>query len=153
KIIRLLRDTVLNPDHLIQSDAINPDGNGTLLGDGLVDGIGMQGHIDTSTDVSRFMSAMKAYNELTGLVHVTELDVANPKYPDSEEPALLYHELFQAFVDAVKSGIGLESVTVWGLKDDRAYKREKHISLLFDEKLQPKKEFYAVVEAAKDDHR
>lgn len=152
KIIRLLRDTVLNPDHLIQSDAVNPDGNGTLLDDGLVDGIGMQGHLDTNVDVSQFMSAMKAYNELTGLVHVTELDVANRNYPDTEKTALLYNELFQAFVDAVKNGIGLESVTVWGLMDDRAYKREKHITLLFDEKLNPKKEFYAVVEAVKDDH-
>ena len=153
KIIRLLRDTVLNPDHSIQSDAVNPDGNGTLLGDGLVDGIGMQGHIYASTDVLQYMSAMKAYSSLTGLVHVTELDVVDPHGTGSDKAALLYRRLFKAFINAAKDGAGPESVTFWGLTDDRAWKREKHLSLLFDAHRRPKKEFYAVAEAVQDDHR
>ena len=150
KIIRLLRDTILNPDHEIQSPVIRPDGNGTLLSDGLVDGIGMQGHVDTVLDIGQYISSMRVYSDLTGLVHVTELDMMNNAYPDTEKPALVYKELFKAFIKAVQEGIRLGSVTIWGLTDDRSWRKEKLASLLFDAQSRPKKEFYAVAEAVKD---
>ena len=150
KIIRLLRDTILNPDHEIQSPVIRSDGNGTLLSDGLVDEIGMQGHVDTALDIGQYISSMRVYSDLTGLVHVTELDMMNNAYPDTEKPALVYKELFKAFIKAVQEDIRLGSVTIWGLTDDRSWRKEKQASLLFDAQSRPKKEFYAVAEAVKD---
>ena len=136
KIIRLLTEERFCTD----------EGTGTLLGDGLVDGIGMQCHISTALDPEVYMDALREYKQIFGLVHITELDVV-PADSGICTPAELYEAMFLHFREASEQGIGPASVTIWGLSDDRSWLTNRRCSLLFDAACRRKEEFAAVVRA------
>ena len=110
---------------------------------GVIDGIGMQSHLDISypngqvysTAVEKFLS--------TGLeVQITELDITSN---NEEAQASLYKEIFSI---AVKHADKIPAVTVWGTNDSISWRRNQN-PLLFSGGYQPKKAYYAVMEVAK----
>lgn len=128
KIIRILKETVMNCEHEEEK---------------LLDGIGMQGHITLDTDTSMYLNAMKRYGLEFGSVHVTELDICSGEIRKTGY-AEKYKEIFEGFLDTVTQGIRLVSVTLWGLNDGRSWQKEKHCSLLFDDTFRAKEELYSI---------
>lgn len=115
---------------------------------GNLDGVGMQGHIDTNVSPARFTFAAKKYAEtLSVIIHVTELDVVSPSAGNPEKfQGNYYGRLFRALMDAKNDGVPIENVSVWGLTDSLSWKADDH-PLLFQDDLTPKEAFYEIIEA------
>ena len=144
---RILTEDVYNADQkMVRSPAISPDGDGTILGDGLIDGIGMQGHLSDNQNIPQYMKALEAYDEAVGLVHITELDVGRTgSGGQADQKQAQFYNSF--FLKLAESGVNLTSVTFWGLTDDASWRKGAD-PLLFRKDLSPKPAFDAVVAAA-----
>jgi endo-1,4-beta-xylanase len=133
-----------------------------------IDGVGHQFHLRIDARAADVTQALVDIETLGGLVnHVTELDVnvyddpltcfqsgvgclpdygSNPPSQMTSREALLYRALFAAFKRP-----SVESVTTWGLADNRTWMnafqgaRRNH-PLLFDSDRRPKWAFWAVVD-------
>ena len=150
-IIHFLTEEPWNENHeKVKSSVINPDGDGTIYGDGLLDGIGMQGHLDDTQNIEQYMIALEKYNAAVPELHITELDIgrtgtdANANYYQAK----FYYEFFSRLIEEVKKGVNLTSVTLWGLTDDASWRRDSN-PLLFNADLSKKPAFEAMVMAAK----
>lgn len=111
---------VYNEDQsVVKSFAIKEGGDGTIYGDGLIDGIGMQGHLSDTQNIDQYITALKKYNDAVGEVQITELDVGCTHHDENRwyYQAKFYYELFSKLVEAKESGVNLSSVTLWGLSD------------------------------------
>lgn len=123
-----------------------------------VDGVGMQMHTNIQSPTPQVVeSTIRKFAEL-GQVHITEFDMSiytnnNDKYESVPEAVLVrqgerYRELF----DVLKRNADLiNSVTFWGMADDHTWLKTWPITrinlpLPFDEKLQPKAAFWAIVD-------
>ncbi|MBQ9334147.1 MAG: endo-1,4-beta-xylanase [Lachnospiraceae bacterium] len=135
-------------DSLIKSNVINDSGDGTILGDGLIDGIGMQGHLDSSQNIDTYIDALKAYDACTGDVQITELDVGINGSGDKAyyKQAEFYYDFFDALKKSVDEGVNLNSVTFWGLTDDASWRKGAD-PLLFNGDLSNKPCFDALIMA------
>lgn len=150
-IINFLTKEKWNENHAkVKSDVIKPDGDGTIYGDGLIDGIGMQGHLSDTQDIDQYMKALRKYSAVVDEVQITELDVGCSKTDENVWlfQAKFYYDFFARLIEEVKAGAKLTSVTVWGLTDDASWRRDAN-PLLFTGKLERKPAFEAVVMAAK----
>ena len=62
-IVHFLTEEPWNENHeKVTSPVIHPDGDGTIYGDGLIDGIGMQGHLDDTQNIEQYMTALEKYD-------------------------------------------------------------------------------------------
>ena len=122
------------------------DEHGSILGENLIDGIGMQGHLSDNNNIEEYVKALKDYSKLVDVVHITELDVKctclniNKYYYQ----AMFYKNLFEALVKANSEGARLKCVTFWGLTDDNSWIRGGADPLLFNGDLSPKKSYLAL---------
>lgn len=151
KIVKFLTQDRWNENHAkVQSDVIAPDGDGTIYGDGLLDGIGMQGHLNDTQDIDQYMRALQKYSAAVDEVHITELDVGCSRTDETAwyYQAEFYYEFFARLIAEVENGAKLTSVTVWGLTDDASWRVDAN-PLLFYGNLDRKPAFDAVVMAAK----
>ena len=125
-------------------------GDGTVTGDGLIDGIGLQGHLEDTQDINAYISALEKYAGLVSEVQVTELDIGATGSGEDKwnRQALCYYELFSRLVEARESGINLTAVTLWGLTDDASWRRGAD-PLLFDQSLSQKSAYAAVAAAGR----
>ena len=153
--VDIIKDFVTNRpwnanQQMIKSDVINPDGDGTIKGDGLIDGIGMQGHLSDNNNINEYIKALNAYSEIVDEVHITELDVGCTHSGESRwyYQAKFYYDFFTALIEAKNNGAKLTSVTFWGLTDDSSW-RDGAYPLLFTYNLTAKSAYYAVVMAGK----
>ncbi|MBR4343320.1 MAG: endo-1,4-beta-xylanase [Lachnospiraceae bacterium] len=153
--VNIVKDFVTNRDwnkdqKMIKSDVIKKDGNGTLKGDGLIDGIGMQGHLSDNNSVPQYINALEQYASIVDEVHVTELDVKCTHHGENQwyYQAKFYYDFFSALIEAKKNGANLTSVTVWGLTDDSSWITDGY-PLLFSYNLTAKPAYYGVLLAGK----
>ncbi len=135
---------------MVKSDYIKKDGDGTILGDGLIDGIGMQGHLSDTNDINTYINALKRYSDAVGEVHITELDIGCTTRGEARyfRQAQFYYDFFTALKNAVDEGTNLTCVTIWGLTDGTSW-RHGDQPLLFNDDLGKKPSYNAVVMAAK----
>ena len=150
-IISFLTQRKYNENHqMVQSDVINPDGDGTIKGDGLVDGVGMQGHIKDKQSIETYVTALRKYSDAVGEVQITELDIEATSNDDNRWlfQAKQYYELFKRLIEEKKNGANIAAVTIWGLTDDSSWKAQT-TPLLFYDDLTKKPAFDAIVLAAK----
>ena len=150
-IIRFLTEDVYNAGQsMAESFAIREDGDGTIFGDGLLDGIGMQGHLDDTQNLDQYVRALRRYDEAVHLVHITELDVGETASGSMAEPrqAEFYYDFFKALLQERRNGVNLTSVTFWGLTDDASWRKGAN-PLLLRGNLEKKPSFDAVLAAAK----
>ncbi|MCR4791263.1 MAG: endo-1,4-beta-xylanase [Lachnospiraceae bacterium] len=148
-IIDVLTVRQFNEGHrVVQSPVINPDGDGTIYGDGLIDGIGLQGHLTATDSLTQYAAALEKYAAAINNLQVTELDVGKHTPGDAGDyrQARFYYDYFTMLLDAVDSGININSVTLWGLTDTSSWRKETE-PLLFNTDLSPKSAYYAVVMA------
>ena len=113
-----------------------------LKQNGLIDGIGMQSHLDVGyPSASLYESAVNKFLS-TGLeVQITELDITtNNEWNQS----VLFKDIFKI---AVKNAARIPALTVWGTHDSISWRREKN-PLLFGANYAPKGAYYAVMDIA-----
>lgn len=120
-------------------------GHGSVIGEKLIDGIGMQGHLSDNNDVGEYIAALREYAKLVDEVHITELDVKCTCTNQNAEyyQAVFYKQLFEELVKARKEGVNVTSVTLWGLTDDNSWIRGAN-PLLFHKDLTPKRSYDAL---------
>ncbi|MDO4156008.1 MAG: endo-1,4-beta-xylanase [Oscillospiraceae bacterium] len=112
---------------------------------GLIDGIGMQSHLDVGyPTASAYRKAIDKFAS-TGLdIQVTELDITTSDTSEAglEKQAQLYSDIFDIYVEYADS---ISAVVLWGVTDDQSW-RASRVPLLFDEKFQAKPAFYSVID-------
>ena len=112
---------------------------------GLIDGIGMQSHLDVGfPTASTYRKAIDKFAS-TGLdIQVTELDITTSDTSEAglEKQAQLYSDIFDIYTDYADS---ISAVVVWGVTDDQSW-RATRVPLLFDENFQAKPAYYSIVD-------
>ena len=150
-IIEHMTQTPYNEGHkMVKSDVINPDGDGTIYGDGLIDGFGLQAHMTDADSLYQYKDAIEKYAAAINNLHVTELDVGKSISGEAGDfkQAKYYYDYFKLLCDEQDAGVNITSVTVWGLTDPTSWRKDTE-PLLFHGNLSPKPAFEAVVMAGK----
>jgi GH35 family endo-1,4-beta-xylanase len=104
---------------------------------GLLDGMGMQSHLDVRTGNDAYPSAtlygqaITTYKNLGVEIHVTELDATINDGNESYFPAqaTYYKNIMNEIL--TKGGSAITAVVVWGIQDDQSWRKAKK-PLLFD---------------------
>ncbi len=119
---------------------------------GIIDGIGMQSHLDArqSLDaafpsVAMYNKALDKYAELGLDIQITELDVTTPENPtaaDFKVQADYYKGIWDS-IYAHKDNIS--AVILWGVTDDQSWRASKS-PLLFDGGYMAKEAFHAIID-------
>lgn len=116
---------------------------------GLIDGIGMQSHLDVGfPSASQYKKALEKYTS-TGLdIQVTELDITTSDTSEAgfEAQAKIYSDIMDACVEYADS---ISAVVFWGTTDDKSWRSSK-CPLLFNEDYTAKPSFYAIVDDLPD---
>lgn len=119
---------------------------------GLIDGVGMQSHIQMSyPTASDYEYAVKKYAELGIQVQVTELDIdAKTNTKEEQEKLGTRYKRMMISLNMLKQNnfADITNVTVWGLTDDRSWLNNETPSwpLLFDAKLEPKAAYFGILQ-------
>ena len=139
-----------------------------------IDGMGMQGHYQTSGSptVEEFARAARAYAEIVGQVQITELDMkASSRYDGTaatrdEEFALQgerYRELYDTVKNLREEGVNITNITLWGVVDKNSWLQtfntvggaadgqQKQCPLLFDDDYMVKPAFWAFADSSRLD--
>ena len=115
---------------------------------GLIDGIGMQSHLDVGfPNASTYEKALSKFAS-TGLdIQITELDITTSDTTEAglEKQAQMYSDIFDL---CVKYKDNISAVVIWGVTDDQSW-RATRVPLLFDENFKAKPAFYAIVDDVK----
>ena len=126
----------------------------SLYDKGLLDGIGMQSHINANYDgfsgVSAYTTALKKYAGIGCEVQITELDITleNGTYTDAQQSEK-YKAIFQAAMDINKGNYAgdVTAVCVWGVGDGTSWvnKDGKSNPLLYNTNYQAKTAYNTVI--------
>ena len=112
---------------------------------GLIDGIGMQSHLDVGfPNASTYENALSKFAS-TGLdIQITELDITTSDTSEAglEKQAQMYSDIFDL---CVKYKDNISAVVIWGVTADQSW-RATRVPLLFDENFKAKPAFYAIVD-------
>ena len=114
-----------------------------LKAEGVIDGIGMQSHLDIGyPSASVYNTAVEKFIS-TGLeVQITELDITTNGNFDAQ--ASLFKEIFSI---AVKNAARIPALTLWGTHDNISWRSGQH-PLLFGANYTPKPAYTAVMQVA-----
>jgi endo-1,4-beta-xylanase len=119
----------------------------------LIDGVGLQAHYGTYTDVNNVRASIKKFIDIGVKIAITELDVEiksgafgirkNSTMTEVEQriQALTYAQLFNVFKEYKEH---ITRVTMWGMDDEFSWKSLGN-PCLWDANLNPKQAFWAVV--------
>ena len=126
-----------------------------LRAEGLVDGMGMQTHLEISRfDLPAFEAGARAYAALGLTLHVTEMDIHCTGADDESQAALAraYGDFFAMLLRLRKEGAKVGCATLWGVSDRytwlRFFRKQDSYPLLFDADLRTKPAFDVVMDAA-----
>ncbi len=117
---------------------------------GLIDGIGMQSHLDVRSGSDAFPS-VAAYKKAlaafagTGLdIQITELDATVNGFSDAnfETQAQYYSDILDAIVEYKDS---VSAVVLWGITDDGSWRADQY-PLLFNADFTAKPAFYKIID-------
>ena len=119
---------------------------------GLIDGIGMQSHLDTRQNlgaaflsVNMYNKALDKYSELGIDIQITELDVTTPENP-TEAEFKVQADYYKGIWDSIYAHKdNISAVVVWGVTDDASWRANKY-PLLFDADYKAKPAFYSIIE-------
>ena len=130
---------------------------GKLREEGLVDGLGMQAHLQYDTaNIVLCEEAARAYGKLGLALQVTEMDVHCPGRDEGRQAALarVYGDYFRMLLRLSGDGIPVESATFWGVTDADSwltgFRKEGSWPLLFTGDRDVKPAFRAVLDAPKE---
>ena len=142
-----------NTFHPVKRDALISLLEG-LLRENLVDGMGMQAHLQLEgMDIAACETAARAFAGLGLALQVTEMDIHCTAGDDAGQQALAkaYGAYFDMLIRLCREGIPVESVTFWGVTDAdswlRGFRKENSWPLLFTGDKDIKPAFTAVLSA------
>ena len=123
----------------------------SLYNKGLLDGVGMQSHINADmngfTGINTYTAALQKYINIGCDVQITELDISteNGKF-SAKQQADKYEAIFKAAVNINKTSTKgkVTAVCVWGPNDKNTWIGSENAPLLFDANNQPKQAYYSV---------
>lgn len=114
-----------------------------------IDGIGIQGHMQTGVPVGGLDYALNLFSTLDIEISVTELDVTynNPSGPvlteeEAVKQGITYAQIFKTLKTYSDK---IERVTFWGTVDSQSWRGDS-FPCIFDSLYQPKEAFYAVAD-------
>ncbi|SDC30353.1 endo-1,4-beta-xylanase [Pelagirhabdus alkalitolerans] len=116
-------------------------------GELLIDGVGMQGHYSLGLNPENVRTSMERFIDLGVEIGVTELDVtagSDGVLTEEEEmqQAYIYARLFEIYKEHADD---ISRVTIWGLNDASSWRSDQP-PLLFDDDLQAKEAYHAVID-------
>ncbi len=127
-----------------------------LQSESLVDGMGMQTHMDISRwDLPAFEAGARAYAGLGLTLHITEMDIHCPGADQASQAALAkaYGDFFTMLLRLQQEGAKIGCATLWGVTDRftwlRFFRKQESHPLLFDGDMRTKPAFDAVMDAVK----
>ena len=111
----------------------------------LIDGIGMQSHLDVGyPDAKLYREAIDKFDSLGLEVQITELDITDYNSgADSQTVAKAYEDIMGQIVDAKRSGANITACVFWGITDGTSWRKTGY-PLLFNADYSPKQAFYSV---------
>lgn len=128
-----------------------------------IHGVGHQMHINVmSPSIGSIEQSIKDFADIGVMNYITELDMSiysgdSTKYTERPEGLIKlqgqrYKEVFDVFL---KYSDHIESVTVWGLSDDKSWLRQHPVTrlnwpLLFDEARRTKPAYWTIIELANE---
>ena len=123
-----------------------------LKAKGLIDGIGMQSHLDARQSLDAAFPSVNVYNKALdkyaalGLdIQVTELDATTPENP-TEADFQVQADYYKGIWDAIYAHKdSISAVVIWGVTDDGSW-RAKKCPLLFDADYKAKPAFHSIIE-------
>lgn len=115
----------------------------------LIEGIGMQEHDDTGTNLTDVEKSLKKFAATGAVISITELDVGvsgktkKDKLTERQEisQALYFARLFRLLI---KYSYAIERVSFWGIDDQSSWR--ENLTCLFNGDLTPKLAFFAVLD-------
>lgn len=117
-----------------------------------IDGIGMQGHYNTTTSITAVENSIKKFAALGVEISVSELDIGHYSMTGTEmtedeeiEQAQKYASLFKVYK---KYSDVIDRITFWGIDDATSWRSENY-PLIFDKDYQPKEAYYALLDPDK----
>lgn len=116
-----------------------------LSAKGVLDGLGLQSHLDTKfPSAAAYEKALKAFAETGVDIQVTELDITTED--TSENGIKTQADMYSAILDSImKYSDSISSVVVWGTTDDASWRSAK-LPLLFDENYTAKPAYYSIID-------
>lgn len=118
----------------------------------LIDGVGIQGHIDSNANLENIMTDAKMIHEKGLECQITELDITINGTSDSalEQQKTAYKNLTTKIINSnLKGETNVTAYVVWGINDDASWKSNQN-PLLFDRTFKKKPAYYGVLEAIQD---
>ena len=120
----------------------------------LIDGIGLQAHLYTSDDLSKYLWTVEKLGS-TGLkLELTELDVCLGRYQspllpvdeNTQSQGRFYYDLINGLFERADAGlIKMDALTFWGFSDGMSWRKE-YSPLLFNASLKPKYAFFGAMQ-------
>ena len=127
-----------------------------LRADNLVDGMGMQAHLQwDKMDIAACEQAARVFGDLGLTLHITEMDIHCPFRDEAHQAQLAqcYRDYFDMLLRLNREGYDVESVSFWGVTDADTwltyFRKEGSWPLLFTGDKDVKPAFDAVLEASK----
>jgi GH35 family endo-1,4-beta-xylanase len=108
-----------------------------LYDKGLLDGMGMQSHLDVRggndawPSANEYGAAVKKYKDIGVDIHITELDatINNGDRTKFQAQAQYYKDIMNAIIS--NGGSSVKAVVVWGIRDDQSWRADR-TPLLFE---------------------
>lgn len=119
------------------------------IAEGLIDGVGIQGHTDSDQNMDAFITNAKAIKNAGLECQITELDITinGTSTTDYNKQKKAYSTLLTKILNNNQSGqTDITAVVVWGVVDDASWKSSQN-PLLFTKNYGKKPAYYAFIEA------
>lgn len=117
--------------------------------DGYIDGVGIQGHLDSNANMDNVMQDAKMIQEKGLECQITELDITINSNNDANlaQQKKAYKDITKRILEGnIKGETNVTALVVWGINDDASWKRSQY-PLLFTDNYAKKPAYYGVLEA------
>ena len=118
---------------------------------GLIDGIGMQDHMDLTTPgILDYQYTINKYTDMGLEIQVTELDINTTDNSEEGQKKLAsrYKAIMTIILNCIeRNDSKITSITLWGLSDNRSWLNQPgtpNYPLLFDKDLNPKYSYFGM---------
>lgn len=118
----------------------------------LIDGVGIQGHIDSNANLDNIITDAKMIKEKGLKCQITELDITINGSGDSalQGQKNAYKNMIKKVLESNSKGeTDINAVVVWGIRDNESWKRGQN-PLLFNENYEKKPAYYGFLEALEE---
>lgn len=117
--------------------------------EGYIDGVGIQGHIDSNANLENIMTDAKMIKEKGLKCQITELDITvnSTSASDYAKQKEAYKNFTIKMLENNAQGLtDINALVVWGVRDNESWKRSQY-PLLFDDNYAKKPAYYGILEA------